>query len=263
MIVEGLLGAGVLAPDQTAVSTRTHAKLVRLREQYPQVRIAPGNRELARISRTIFICTKPLETIRVLAEIQSDIRPDTHLVSIAAGVPVEVISRFFPGKITRIIPSLTSVTRSGVNLVCHTPGVPEADARRIETLFSAVGSVARIREDQFEAAADLTSCGPALLATLLEEFSRGAARHSSLTEQEAWALAVSTLSGTARLLDEHRLPAAEVLRRVATPGGITEEGAALLRTDMPGVFDRLFERTLAKHDSLKGSVRREMELFQR
>jgi hypothetical protein len=46
---------------------------------------------------------------------------------------------------------------------------------------------------------------------------------------------------------------------VATPGGITEVGAKVLRAEMPGVFDRLLEVTLAKHEHGKRMVREEAE----
>ncbi len=59
-------------------------------------------------------------------------------------------------------------------------------------------------------------------------------------------MAMTTFAGTSRLLEEgHEV--SEVIRRVATPGGITEEGVKVLRSELPPVFDHLFAQTLAKH----------------
>jgi len=50
-----------------------------------------------------------------------------------------------------------------------------------------------------------------------------------------------------------------ILCRVATPGGITEEGAQLLGSEMPSVYDTLIKRTLAKHGMVKTNVRKEAD----
>jgi len=120
----------------------------------------------------VLLCTKPLDAVHVLSEISDDLQPDTHLVSIAACLPIEQISRFFSGGITRVVPSLTGEMSSGVTLLCHNSAVTHSAAQEIEELFRALGNVVVTDEENFEVASDLTSCGPALIAVLIEEFSR-------------------------------------------------------------------------------------------
>jgi len=59
-------------------------------------------------------------------------------------------------------------------------------------------------------------------------------------------MAFSTLYGTALLINQG-MTAEEIKKRVATPGGITEEGKKLLRAKLPPVFDHLYDCTLTKH----------------
>jgi pyrroline-5-carboxylate reductase len=40
----------------------------------------------------------------------------------------------------------------------------------------------------------------------------------------------------------------EVINRVATKGGITEEGVKVLRAGLPEIFDELFQQTLNKRN---------------
>jgi pyrroline-5-carboxylate reductase len=47
----------------------------------------------------------------------------------------------------------------------------------------------------------------------------------------------------------------ELVDRVATRGGITEEGVKIIRQQAPMVFDKVLEVTLAKHEYLKGLIR--------
>ncbi|MDP2797855.1 MAG: pyrroline-5-carboxylate reductase dimerization domain-containing protein [Methanoregula sp.] len=148
---------------------------------------------------------------------------------------------------------------SGVTLLCHNSAVTHNAAHECEELFRALGNVIVIEEENFEVASDLTSCGPALIAVLIEEFARAAAKAGTLSPEQARALIIPTLSGTARLLDEQGYTMESILRRVATPGGITEEGVQLLRSEMPSLYDMLIQRTLAKHGLVKTNVRKEAD----
>jgi pyrroline-5-carboxylate reductase len=160
----------------------------------------------------------------------------------------------FAGRITRILPSITNSMGAGCILCCHNARVSEADAREIETLFSGTGKLIRVREDQFEAAGDLMSSAPALLAAMIEEMTLAGMRHSTLTRDQAQVMAYATLHGTGLLLN-CGMPVHEIISRVATPGGITEEGVKVLRSELPRVFDNLFEKTLAKHAVVQQCIR--------
>ena len=254
MIVKGLLDKKCLQPQNVCISTRNSAVLTTLLDKYPSVQVAESNRALARKCNRVLLCTSPLDTVHVLSEIALDLQVDTHLVSIAACLPIEQITRFFPGMVTRIVPSLTGEMSSGVTLFCHNTTVTNKAAQEIENLFCALGNVVVIDEENFEVATDLTSCGPALIAVLFEEFARAATRHSTLSPEQARALVISTLSGTARLLDEQGYTTETILNRVAKPGGLTEEGVKQLQSDMPLVYDTLIKRTLVKHELRKTNV---------
>jgi pyrroline-5-carboxylate reductase len=258
MIVKGLLDKKCLQPDKVLISTRNPAVLTALLDKYPSVNVAENNCSLARKCNRVILCTSPLDTVHVLSEIAGDLQVDTHLVSIAACLPIEQITRFFPGMVTRIVPSLTGEMSSGVTLFCHNSAVTNKAAQEIEELFSAFGNVVVIDEENFEVATDLTSCGPALIAVLFEEFARAATLHSTLSPEQARALVIPTLSGTARLLEEG-YTTENILNRVAKPGGLTEEGVKQLQSDMPSVYDTLIQRTLAKYQLRKTNVIKEAD----
>ena len=64
-------------------------------------------------------------------------------------------------------------------------------------------------------------------------------------------MAISTLFGTARLLVEKNMSFEEMVTRVATKGGITEEAVKVLNNHLPTVFDEVFQKTLNKYDIIK------------
>lgn len=257
-LIDGFLSSGALVPGEVIVSSRTEAGLSPLLEKWPETSVTGDNRRVARESRTLFICVKPLDVRPVLEEIKGVLSDDTHLVSIAACVTISNLEIMFGGKITKVIPSVISQVKKGVSLFCHNSKVDNEGAGKIERLFESIGKVVLIDEDQFEVAADLTSCAPGMIAAIFQNFVEAGLRHSRLSRELAQDMVISTLFGTAKLLMEQELGFPELISRVATRGGITEEAVKLLNDGLPGLFDEVFSRTLRKHESVKSMVRDQM-----
>ena len=74
------------------------------------------------------------------------------------------------------------------------------------------------------------------------------------TQQECEEMVLITFLGTAKLLQKNKMGFDELITRVATKGGISEEGLKVLNEQLPFVFDELFEATLNKHQLVKSSM---------
>ncbi len=259
MLLNGFLSTGVVKAHEVVVATRSVSRLEGLKEHW-EVEIVDDNKKLVEQCKCVFICVKPLELKEVLSEILEHLRFDVHVISIAASLTIENIESIFKGKITKVIPSLTSDIGAGISLLCHNSKVENHDAEFIENLFGSISTVKKIKEKDFEAGADLTSCAPGLIAAIFREFVDAGIRHSTLTREEAEEMVFETLYGTAKLLREKNMGFNEMISRVATKGGITEEGVQVLRSHLPGVFDELFYKTLAKHDKVKELIDHQFKL---
>ena len=253
MLAKGFLDAGALNPEQIVIATRSPEKVASLIQEYPKVRLVPGNDDLAELVDLIIIGVRPLDLLGVLREIHDIRGNEIHIVSIAACVQTDLISRIYHGQITRILPSICSTVGEGISLCYHHPSVGQREADYVEELFSSISTVKVVSEDLFEPAGDLMSCAPAILSQLFIEYAHAGSRHSSLSLEECFEMVVATAFGTALMLQDGISP--EVLiSRVATPGGITEEGVKIISQDLPMVFDRLFDTTLAKYDLVKEMI---------
>lgn len=259
MLLNGFLKAGVLSEDQVIVSTRTRSKLNDIKKRLPGITIADDNVAVARQSKVLLLAVKPRDMKPVLDEILGSLPKDTHLVFISAGVTINDVERLFHGKISKLIPSMTMEMREGVALACHNDRVEEADAENVEKWFGSISTVKRIEESNFEVAGDLTSCAPGLLSAVAQEFVRAGLRHGSLTKEEAERMVIASFYGTAKLIAEKGMDFDEVISRVATPGGITEEGVKVLRSDLPATFDRVFDRTMRKQEVIKKTIKEQFE----
>jgi pyrroline-5-carboxylate reductase len=72
-------------------------------------------------------------------------------------------------------------------------------------------------------------------------------------------LVIKTLYGTAKLLVDKNLKFEEVIARVATKGGITEEGVKVLKSGLPEVFAEMFNQTMDKRKRVNEMVNKDFE----
>ncbi len=172
VLLNGLLERGAIAEDEIIVTNRTLKKLDRLKDAHPGVNVVGSCQEVA-FADVIFLCIRTGDVKCVLEKMSPWLDPSAHLVSINGGLQIKNLERLFPGKITKAIPSMTMASGHGVTLVCHNGAVDPTSARTIEGLFGRVGLVQIVKEDQFEVAADLTSCAPAFIADHGAEVRRG------------------------------------------------------------------------------------------
>jgi pyrroline-5-carboxylate reductase len=109
-------------------------------------------------------------------------------------------------------------------------------------------------EEKLGIATDLTSCGPGFMAEMIAQFALSGAKAGSIDDHEAIEMATETMLGTALMMADGRSSPDALAERVATKGGITEQGLLVLERDLPRVFDQMFEATRRK----RGSVRTAM-----
>jgi len=258
MLVNGFLSAKVLKQEDIVVSNRTFSKIEGLAQRWAGISLTSDNRKVVKECEGVFVCVKPFDVLPVLHEIKNELSEKTHLISITGCVSLDDIGSVFSGQATKIIPSITSEVKEGISLCCHNAKVTGENARRLEALMSSISRVILIKEEDFEVAADLTSCGPGLIAAIFDNFVKVGVRHSDLSLEKAQQMVVSTLLGTAKLLAEKGFGFSELIDRVATKGGITEEGVKVLNTQLPEIFDDVFRVTLSKHDQVKELIRNQI-----
>lgn len=251
MIINGLLSKKVLNPDKIIISTRTKSKLNSLQKECPQIEITDNNQYLSSKCEKIFLFVGTSAVKEVIEDIIVNISENPHLIYIAAALTIENVENIFKGKITKIIPSLTSEVAEGISLICHNKKVTKNEAEFVNNLFNSISTVKIVKEEDFEVGSDLTSCAPAFIAKIFMEFAKKGAKNSSISQKEAEDMVIKTVYGTAKLLHDKNMSFEELISRVATKGGITEEGIKVLDNNLPPIFNELFKTTHKKHKIIK------------
>lgn len=249
MMVQKWLEKEVLNAHQIMIHTRSGTdRLLQLKGRHQEINICSLN-ELSACD-VLFICVPPLAVLAVLDQLPSAAK-SVHIVSVAAAVTLDKLSKHTTQPISRYIPTLTSAVGTGVSLVAHGETAGEEEKARLHRLLSAFSIVREIEEGQFDAASNLTSSSPGFIAALFEEMAKAAVRNSELSIEEAYEFLTYALLGTGQVLVERGLTFAETVDRVATKGGITGEGAEVIQKQAPQMFDDLFTQTMKKYEQLK------------
>lgn len=179
----------------------------------------------------LLIGVKPQTFASVATDIERLAGPETLVVSIMAGIPLEDLSFALPraAAIVRVMPNMPVVSGEGVVATVGDPG--KAHCKRLDALLAPLGHVHAMRDEAgFNLLTALTGCGPAFVYRFVAALA-GAAVRLGLDPADADTLARATVAGAANTLaasDETSMALADA---VASPGGMTQAGLDVLDSD--------------------------------
>jgi pyrroline-5-carboxylate reductase len=255
IMVEALVRAKAIPENEIILTTRTPEKMRSFTAWHRKVEVAGSIKELAEKSGRIFICTGTKEVKAVLEELVRYASKEAHIITITGVIEMKCLERIFSGKISRIMPTQIAEVGEGVTLVLHNAKVLPADRAFIHQAFGKIGKVKQITESRMDLAADLSGCAPAFYAAIMRNLAEIARTHGDLTGEEIKEISLATLYGTAKLLLEKDIDYTGFISRVATKGGITEDGVKILDRALPLVFDEVLSATLAKREKIRLQMR--------
>lgn len=176
-------------------------------------------------ARTWVLAVKPqvmravCEELAPLAQAQR-----TLVVSIAAGITTAQLERWLGGAlpVVRAMPNTPALLGAGVTGLFASPRVDAAGRTSAQSLLDTVGKTVWIdTEALMDAVTAVSGSGPAYLFLLAEAMIDAGIREG-LPADTARTLTLQTLLGGARMLTESDADAAELRRRVTSPGGTTQ-----------------------------------------
>ena len=225
------------------VSTRTRGRL----ESAPrELHICEDNIELAQVSDIIFVCVRPGDLLDVISGIDGAAKDDALIVSLNGSVSFEAIRGATSKKTAKVIPSVTAEIDRSQTLVTYSESADEEDKARLKELLSVIGNVIELPENEMGMGSELVSCMPGFIASIFDVICRAAEGHTSIPKEQIVKMVLSTMSATGDLMLQKEMTFEDVVTRVATKGGITEEGTKVVYEGFPETADLLFEKTLEK-----------------
>lgn len=235
--------AGALSGEDLFVSNRTVEKL---KEASSAAVICKDNKELARNSDIVFVCVRPSDLKDVLCEIKDELKPGALLVSLNGSISFDILSEITHQKMAKVIPSVTAEINRSQTLICFNELVDESGKKMLIGLLSCIGDVIELPESEMGMGSELVSCMPGFIASIFDVLCRSGKKHTDIPMDQIVKMVINTMSATAELMLCRDMSFEEVVGRVSTKGGITEEGTKVIYDSFPAAADILFEKTLEK-----------------
>ncbi len=238
-LIRGLLGRGLVGPDRLWVTNRVNtARLAALAARYG-VRTTREKAAVTSASSVLILAVKPKDMPRALTELRGLVHPRHLAVSVAAGVPLAALEAALPGvPVIRAMPNTSAAVQESATVLAAGAGAGEAHVTTAARIFRAVGDVAVVDENLLDVVTALSGSGPAYVYHLIEAMIH-AGSALGLDGELARRLAVQTLVGAARMLEQTREDPGDLRRRVTSPGGTTM--AALQALEARGFADSIRE----------------------
>jgi pyrroline-5-carboxylate reductase len=261
MIFSKFMESKIIPESGMFISNRTYEKIAGLKTDYPRLNIGKNNMDTAENADILFICVKPSEIKTVLSDISERIKNNCHIVSLNGSVLFSQLEQICTGrKISKVIPSVTAEVNQSVTLICHNAHVSDDDKNVLETLLECFGTVIEIPETEIGMGSELTSCMPGFIGAIFKVITDEAEKHTSIDKKDVINMVIKTVYGTGKLLLEKDMSFEELIDRVATKGGITEEGTKIIETEMPKMVNELFKKTLEKRNITTENAQKDFDL---
>ena len=183
----------------------------------------------------ILLSVKPQNFPDVLEEISRVEGHENKLyITIAAGITSQSVSNALGGAVViRVLPNLPMTIGKGISAICNNPAALPEDIEFVRAVFASAGSTVMIDESEMNRIIGVTSSSPAYVFKFINAICKGA-EAQGLDGKALLETVCDMVIGSAELLKSSDLTPEELIARVASKGGTTEQ--ALIHLDL-GSFD--------------------------
>ena len=230
-IIGGIVGAGLVTPESVIVADRNEAGLEHLKETYG-VRTVTDNRTAAAAADILFLAVKPFVYPAVIHEIRDLVRPETVIVSIAAGQTIAKVEELFekPIRLMRVMPNTPALVGEAMSALSPNANMEPEETHEIETIFNSLGKAEIVPESLMDAVVGVSGSSPAYVYMFIEAMA-DAAVADGMPRAQAYKFAAQAVLGSAKMVLETGMHPGALKDMVCSPGGTTIEAVAVLEQE--------------------------------
>ena len=260
-IIKGLLHAHVVPPTSILASDVKDERLQQLAAAHG-IRTTKDNLALAAEVDVLVLSVKPQVLEKTLRLVTPAIRPETLVISIAAGVPLEALEAQLPPgtRVVRTMPNTPATVLAGATAIAAGAHATEEDLTVTRALFEAIGRVVMVDETLLDAVTGLSGSGPAYVMLMIEALADGGVK-VGLHRDTALLLAAQTVFGSAKLQLETGEHPGRLKDMVTSPGGTAIAGlhtleAGGLRTTLINAVEAATKRAVELGEATAARMRK-------
>jgi pyrroline-5-carboxylate reductase len=221
-LMRGIIKSGLSAAADILVAEPDSERRLYLNETY-QVQAFGTGTPIWKSCSTVILAVKPQVMASLLAASEELITQEHLIISIAAGLPISFFEGQLPGlqcKIIRVMPNTPALVLEGASALSGNKNVGPEEMAFAKSLFDAVGVAVILEEQYLDAVTGLSGSGPAYVFTFIEGMIDAGIK-TGLARPVAETLALQTVLGSVRLMQETNKHPAVLRAMVTSPGGTT------------------------------------------
>lgn len=225
IMVKGILNGGTVKPEEVLGSAPSEATRTKA-ETECGISTTPDNGEVAKAADLLMLGCKPYQIEQVIGGVRDLVNENQLIVSIAAGVTLESLARFFGRddlKLVRLNPNTPCLVEEGVMVLCGNDNVTEEDMAYLFDLLKPLGYVTELAEDKLNASAAVSGCAPAYVYMFIEAMADAAVAYG-IPRKTAYELVAQTVKGSGKMVQETGLQPGVLKDQVCSPSGTTIAG---------------------------------------
>jgi len=252
-IIAGLANANLTV--DIAVSEPNARRRAALKREFTQIAVGDSHADAVAAADFVILAHKPQNMDAVAAELAGALANQT-VVSILAGVSLETLrAKLRYAKLIRVMPNLAAMVGKGFSVWTASPAA-SADYNRldfVEKLLNGVGAHRRVADERLlDAATALSGSGPGYIFAFMDALN-ASATELGVDSELARAMIVQTFAGAAELAAQSELTFAELVKKVASPGGTTEAALEIFkRADFKATVNAAVNAAFERSRQLRG-----------
>ncbi|MCR4787331.1 MAG: pyrroline-5-carboxylate reductase [Lachnospiraceae bacterium] len=227
-MISGILGKGIVAPEQMIGSARTQETCDRVSKEFG-IETTTDNVKVANMADILFLAIKPQMFRSVVPGLKGVTKDNAMIVSIAAGKSIDDIENMLGDglKVVRLMPNTPAMVNQGCTAICANEKVESKDLDLIVKICDSFGESEIIDEKLMDAFCAVAGSSPAYVFMYMEALADAAVK-AGIPRDKAYKFAACSTMGSAKLMLETGKHPGVLKDMVCSPGGTTIEAVRVL-----------------------------------
>lgn len=227
-IIKGILSSKFEKSENINIFDLDKEKVNNLVKEYG-VNTTNSEKELAENCNIIILSVKPHIIPIVLKNLSGNVKKDTIILTIAAGISISVIENALgeDKKVVRTMPNTPAQVLSGMTAVTFNKNIENSEKEIIFKLLNSFGKSVEIEEKLMHAYTGISGSLPAYVYMFMEALADGGVL-CGIPRNKAYEIVAQTVAGSAKMLLETGKHPGQLKDEVCSPAGTTIEAVRVL-----------------------------------
>lgn len=230
-IAKGVVNNGFVKASNVYVTDVDTDKLRLAKKQMGFIATDSGQ-EMALIVDVLIIAVKPHQYEAIINEFKDQMRKDQIVVSIAAGLTIHTLERYFdePVKLIRTMPNTPAMVGAGMTAMMPNRHMMPTDTDLIQKIFSSFGKAEIVDEALIDGVIVTSGSSPAYVYMMIEAMVQGG-MNEGMSRDMATRFASQAVLGAAKVVIETGIKPNDLRDAVCSPNGTTIEAVNYLKSE--------------------------------